>query len=542
MNVFDKFNKTDYDKTVVLKNHDRFYTFEEVKHLVYAQMIEFNKEKSANLMLTSFDNFNFIINFLAAVFSGKEILLIDDKHRLAEIYFEFFEPEEFDETGPNNILFKKINPKETFVTFLTSGTVSEPKQIRKSLYNLIKEAEDVYKEFPNLFNENMIFTTTTKLSHLFGLTFQFMVPFVNGFIIDCGQISGPNQIDTENAVFISPPSFLERLERNNAKVPVEPKLIFSAGDKLKDETFKYLEKKSKVVEIYGSTETGTIAYRRSTRTPEFRPFSNVEVDTDKENNIIVKSEYFYEELMKLDDKIEMKDKKHFILKDRNDRLMKIHERRISSLKLEELINSHSLVECSYCFKTNEKVGTAVVLNEDGKNYFIAKGKVNLVKVIKSYLSNYMEVVPQKWRFIFEIPKLETGKVNKPILRKIFEANLSIPFITDVKVEGDIAEMDLMFPRNSNFFRGHFEGHPVVPSVVQLTNVHWFIGYLFRIACPTHELRRLKFTKPIKPDQLVKLKIKNTPYSIDFAYYDDDNIYSSGIFIKEGVDTSGILHS
>ena len=97
---------------------------------------------------------------------------------------------------------------------MTSGSSGEVKDIIKSLTNLIEEARDINKTF-NFGTEQLVISSTTTCSHLFGLTFGFMFPICNHHIIDTNTVEYPDKFDTKNGVLVSTPSYLDTVKKNN---------------------------------------------------------------------------------------------------------------------------------------------------------------------------------------------------------------------------------------------------------------------------------------------------------------------------------------
>ena len=46
-----------------------------------------------------------------------------------------------------------------------------------------------------------------------------------------------------------------------------------------------------------------------------------------------------------------------------------------------------------------------------------------------------------------------------------------------------------------------------------------------------KIKKIKFSRVIKPEREVILKLKNSELSVDFIFKDSENQFSSGTFIK-----------
>ena len=134
----------------------------------------------------------------------------------------------------------------------------------------------------------------------------------------------------------------------------------------------------------------------------------------------------------------------------------------------------------------------------------------------------------------EIYKTSAGKVNKEKIQKIFLTNLSFPLVLQEKVEGDIVEAEMIFPKNSNFFKGHFPDFPVLPGVVSLYFVIFFANEFFQTTLSPQIIRKIKFSKLILPDKNVTLRLKNSEKSVAFEIVSGQNNFVSGIISKDKI--------
>ena len=530
MNFIDLFTKNEYDNRPFLRKNGRDFTLKEIKKFAAFQRENFLKSDKENVVLFGDSNFDFMINFFGAVFAKKNIFLLTDKTRLNQLDIDYILPEKFEEFHVENYEFPAVNPEEIFVTLFTSGSTFSPKKFKKSLYNILAESKDIYEQFYKDFpSEKTIVAATTNPAHMFGLTFYFILPFEYGYIIDTERVSFPEELDLKkDYILISTPAFLDRI--TDYRLKSYPRIIFTAGSKLKQETFEIFEKNSKVVDIYGSTETSTIAYRSNSKDEYLTLVDNVKLDT-KAEVITVESEYFLEDKLTIADSYEMVGEKQFILKKRTDRIVKIMEKRVLLSEMESIVNKHEFVKENYCLKYGDNLAAVVVLNESGKEFFIKNGKLKTVQKIKNFCKNYSEILPKKWKFLPEIPTTQSGKIDRTKIENLFDLNLSFPFITSKNIGQNSLELKLIFYKNSNFFNGHFENFPIVPGVVQLFYANFFTENILGIKLPLTEAKKVKFSNIIPPDKEITLKIKEKENSVEYTYLSDDKIFSSGIFVK-----------
>lgn len=539
MNIFEIINNKKYDNLAVIDDGEKTYTLGWIKSQLAPEINRLKADKCKNVLIAAKDNFDFALCFLAAAFSGKEIFLLADLNKTFLIEEEYISLEKIQKQSDlqsADIEFKKPDYDKTYITFFTSGSTGIPKKARKNLRNMTVESKDLLDEINSispLENKRIKLITSTKAAHMYCFVFWLIIALCecDSFLLCADEIIYPDTSDIHDTIFVSTPSFLEKYEKYGVKLNKPPKVIFSAGDKLKTSTAEYFKKFGVLItEIYGSTETGTVAIK--TGDENYRCFGSAEIQTDENSQITVKSPYFLADKISLNDTIEKLDDKTFILGARTDKIVKIQEKRVNTQEIETFLNNTDLIEASYCFKHGEKLACAAVLTPKGKEIYLdthSQGRQSLVKRLKNLLKNKSEIVPQKWKFLYEIPKTNTGKIDKSKIEKLFNMNLSIPLVTNYSIGTTEAEYEMIFSRSCNFFEGHFTNFPVLPGVVQLYFAHMFASESFNKKILTSPSKKIKFSHVIRPDEKLKLKLCLHGKNLNYTYEYNGIIYSSGIF-------------
>ena len=223
----------------------------------------------------------------------------------------------------------------------------------------------------------------------------------------------------------------------------------------------------------------------------------------------------------------------FLVKGRNDRIVKIYEKRILLDSVEKNLNSNELVEKSHCLKIDDRLCAAVVLNEKGRKLLLEKGKFAVTKVLNKHAHTDVTgalIHCKRWRFLFELPLTNSGKINGARVREIFNTNVTYPDIIEFSISSCGADFKLIFPHNSSFFKGHFSNFPILPGVVQLFFAKEFIKDVFSLDFIPNKVKKVKFSSIIKPDTLVHLNLVRKENSVDFKFFDKDKVFSSGTFV------------
>ncbi len=92
------------------------------------------------------------------------------------------------------------------------------------------------------------------------------------------------------------------------------------------------------------------------------------------------------------------------------------------------------------------------------------------------------------------------------------------------------EVVVSFPPSAEFFKGHFDGCPLLPGVVQLGVAHHFAERLLGRRLVPQMVRKMKFMRPIVPDEQVTLKLaSDAGNSVSYTFCKGDTICSSGTF-------------
>lgn len=518
-----------YDNKIAVNDGDKIYTYSELKKLIAGEILYLTNKKT-NVVISEENNFDFIIQFFASIFCKKNIYLISDKTKLNTLDIEYDILDTNTKADVSDYKFPEINPKEIIINFYTSGSSNKPKTIKKSLYNLISEAEDIGKEF-NLKNKNLTFVSTTTMTHLFGMTFHLMTPLCNGQIIGTKIVSYPEAVEKENTVLVSTPTFLSAIPKFEIPFKIPPEYIISAGSKLDEKIFEKLEKQSKIIEIYGSTETGVIAHKTH-YSNDFKLFKNVKLKINTDD-IEVESEYLYEDQITINDKVELNNNL-LKIKNRTDRLFKIYDKRISADELEQNLKLCEFVQNCHILKHSDKLVCLCALSKSGQEYLLKNNITNLTKKLKQHLNKYSQIIPQKWKYIDELPMTKSGKINKDLITRLFDLNLSLPVILNRHFSESSAIYKIFFYRQCNFFKGHFDEFKIVPGVVQLYIAKELANIHFNLSLGQGQIKRIKFSNIIKQDSIVNLKLERDEKQVSYEFYSDTEKYASGTFLCENI--------
>ena len=398
------------------------------------------KLKAKNFVLACKDIYYFSVVFMALLHAGKRIVISPN---LGEEKLFFIAKQCNGKIIRNNqaaelikgndatVNFSYLDTKKLEFTIYTSGSTGISTPITKPISALEAEILMLHQLWGE-YIKTSIFTSSVLHYHAYGLLFQLLWPWSEGLPILLNRITYPEELfrytDHYKLNFISSPSFL----KSYAEIicmgtpPHSLNLITSSGASLSVKIAKKISlvTTNPIIEIYGSTETGIIATKSDLEIEEWTCFQHVTIQNNDQGFLQVKSPYTGQNGWQiLGDSIDILENERFILKGRNDRVIKIYEKRISLTELEESCKKISWVRSANAITLNnsERLGCVIELNQEGVDFLFNNQKSTLVQVIKKHLlpSYDLVLLPRRWRFVEHLYYNEMGKVTHEELLKLF---------------------------------------------------------------------------------------------------------------------------
>lgn len=312
---------------------------------------------------------------------------------------------------------KKWRDRRFAVVFHTSGSTGGPKTIVKPFEKLAKEVVMHGKRWPDL--KPTVIATIQK-DHMYGKLWRELLPRYMGWETDEAVVMTPEELvakmeKAEKTFLITTPSFLMRFTSyaDAYKVPGNCVEIITSGALLTGE----VSRKTKDVfgveplQIYGSTETGGVAWRRGDGIWE--TFEGVKIEKTDDGKLRVTSPFSVPKTYTLGDGVEIKDEKHFRLLGRLDRLVKINEERVNLAEMEEKVKALGFGDCALIKLEGER-GPFLGCMVTGE-------KLDALEMRKRLLSVFPKgTVPKKFRFVKELPRNPQGKVVAKEIENAFK--------------------------------------------------------------------------------------------------------------------------
>lgn len=440
-----------------------------------------------------------------------------------------------------------LDPLRTGLVVHTSGSSGEPVEIAKSLAQLDAEMDTLQAAFGARLAGAEVFATVSH-QHIYGLLFHALWPLAAGRVLVAHRLQYPEEMAAElsgASVLVTSPAHLKRLpdtlDWSAARAGL--RAVFSSGGPLPPEaaaTALALLGHSPT-EVYGSSETGGIAWRRRAEHGDrWTPLPGIAWRAGEDGQLSVRSRHLPDDAwFETADRIAA-DGDGFVLRGRADRIVKIEEKRVSLTAMEQaLLAGGDLAEARVIElpgDTGPRLAVVGVPTPAGSAR-LAEGKRVLNERLRAQLLQVVErvVLPRRFRYLDRLPANAQGKTPLATLQALFRPVRPEPEWLE---RGELkAVARLPIDPELRVFDGHFPAVPILPGVAQLD---WAVGFAREcFALPPRFLRldTLKFQSPVRPGMSLTLTLAWRPDtgSLAFTYVSDAGPHASGAVVFGAAD-------
>lgn len=419
--------------------------------------IELAEHEKQNCAICCEDSYYFCVALFAAFYAGKKIVLPGNHQpemlKELSIYFDLIIHDGLVKSNFNKqqillplplvngqeFVFYPLELEDIPVTLFTSGSSGLPKAINKSA--LMFDTEICALE--RLWGEVIVGTkivSTVSHQHIYGLLFRALWPLCAGRAFQRHDLTYPEQVVScanSNSVLISSPALLKRLQQDQPSAPY--RAVFSSGGPLSLAAAQQCNAlfKQYPFEVFGSTETGGIGYRQQfDNVSPWRFFTGISAQVGKENCLKICSPWIDPKLCyQTSDQCDLLENNQFILKGRVDRIVKIEEKRISLVEVEQRLNQLEWIDESVVLLHNDlhRVSLAAVikLSTQGEKLIQDIGKGKFWIKLRQALRLWLEPVgvPRHYRVVAEIPVNTQGKRLHSEISQLFSNENGIKNVT-----------------------------------------------------------------------------------------------------------------
>jgi len=250
--------------------------------------------------------------------------------------------------------------------YFTSGTTGSPVGALKTKENLLSELKELTKLLSSYEIKKVV--VTVPFIHFYGSLLGALYPLLNDIDIVIKEHFLPNDLldmCDEHTMIVTTPLYIKSLNRLETKKDLHKTIFLSSTAPLFPEIAKEFHEKfnTDVIQIFGSTETGGIAYKYNDD-PYWTPISTVEISQNNEGELKVTSPFvsntLFEDkfkntnnMIQTFDYIEIQDER-FKLIGRSSQIIKIAGKRYSTIQIENLLEKEQDIEKAVVFVTSNK--------------------------------------------------------------------------------------------------------------------------------------------------------------------------------------------
>jgi acyl-CoA synthetase (AMP-forming)/AMP-acid ligase II len=429
----------------------------------------------------------------------------------------------------HNDLFDRLNGNFDGLVLFTSGSTGAPQAIPKKLFQMSREVATLEAQFGELLGGSDIIATVSH-QHIYGLLFNVLWPLTSGRAIHARESYFPHELMAmlaeRDGAWVSSPAHLKRLPEHPAWTMTANRLraVFSSGGPLPFEVACEVKRLLGVVpiEVYGSSETGGIAWRqqRSRMDEAWTPMPGVTCGVDPEEGVLeVRSPHLPSaDWFRTADRATFVGDNRFLINGRVDRIVKLEEKRISLAAIEcQLTASPMVVDARVVVVEGHRprIAALIVPSVHGRSKLAEVGKLGFNRLLREALSLSIEPVgiPKVWRYLDALPTNAQGKTTYAELIAALDSETARPTMPlERLIERDTQRAVFEFtpPRDLVYFSGHFRDLPILAGVVQ---IDWVIAYgrqCFDLPSVFRGIHALKFQRIIAPEKPFILELVHEP--------------------------------
>lgn len=436
----------------------------------------------------------------------------------------------------------KLDLDQCRLLLCTSGSSGEPKLIDKRLRQLANEVEILEACWGADLGDACVIASVAA-QHIYGLLFRVLWPLCAGrpFLRRALPFSEDIQLVSRqhpSFCWVASPALLKRMG-DNLDWPAlrSVRRVFSSGGPLDADAAQRLQQRlgQLPTEIYGSSETGGIAWRQGGSL--WQPFAAMQLSLDEQGALRIASPCLPPgHVEQTADAARVEDDGRFELLGRLDRIVKLEEKRISLPMLETALATHPFVsEARLGVITNNRAYLAalVALNHAGLHALRNGGRRALTEALRTHLASHCEALalPRRWRLVRQLPYTIQGKLPQTLLDSLLQAPRPLlPERISSTRHDDEWQLELGVPPDLAHFSGHFPQTPVLPGVVQ---IDWAIALarelLVDLPPRFQGMEVLKFQQLARPGDTLHLTLRfdRERSKLHFAYRNGDAPCSSG---------------
>jgi acyl-coenzyme A synthetase/AMP-(fatty) acid ligase len=422
---------------------DNNHSITSAKFLQEVVNLAANLPDSPDMVNLCENRYRFLAAFAAAVVKGQINLLPPSRapgalQQVAEQYPELYclvdgqeSPEGLDRIVRYDCLTRQMSPQHACIPDIsgdqvaaiafTSGSTGQPQAHVKTWRTFFESARLIGAGLGLKPEQSVTVIATVPPQHMYGLETSILLPLCLGRVtLHSGKPFFPADIRSalescqKPRILVTTPVHIRALIDVGESLP-EIEFIVSATAPLSRDWAAKAEDlfRTRVLEIYGCTEAGSIASRRTSQSEMWRAFEGVHFQ-ERAGESWVDAEHLSGPIV-LNDLIECRDSRQFKLLGRSADLVNIAGKRTSLSALNHVLNDIDGVRDGVFFLPNGAEGTVRLTA-----FAVAPGKTK--EQLYAELQRRLDPVflPRPFYLLDKLPRSETGKLPRQILTELAE--------------------------------------------------------------------------------------------------------------------------
>ncbi|WP_197330883.1 AMP-binding protein [Ralstonia syzygii] len=417
----------------------------------------------------------------------------------------------------------QIDASRVMAYIFTSGSTGTPVPHRKTWGALVQGVRASATRLGLLDAHACTLVGTVPPQHMYGFESTVLLALVGGLAFSNrlpfypADIRAALEAVPQPRVLVTSPIHLRALLSSDHALPPAA-LVLSATAPL--------------IEIYGSTETGQIATRRTAQgaTWHLQPGIRLEARAgtpEEDGPVTWASGAHLDAPVPMGDTLEPVDDTHFLLHGRKADLINIAGKRTSLAYLNHQLNAISGVEDGVFFMPSARDNGGEALTRLAA-LVVAPGlaAADLLHALRERID--AAFLPRPLLFVDALPRNATGKLPRDVLAALVaqhgrhddDARKPVPITFTI-------------PANHPALPGHFPGHPIVPGVVLLDQAIRRIGVALNRSFDACRLSSAKFLSPAAPGVPLALAFEATASgAIRFTVSAGEREVASGVLAQQ----------
>jgi acyl-coenzyme A synthetase/AMP-(fatty) acid ligase len=426
------------------------------------------------------------------------------------------------DAGAIDIPVPHIEGSRVVAYVFTSGSTGAPIPHRKTWGFLVWNVRAAADRLGLLTSHAGTLVGTVPPQHMYGFESTVLLALLGGIAFSNRQPFYPVDIRAEldavpePRVLVTSPVHLRALLSNEQAMP-QASLVLSATAPLSEKLAIDAEARlgAPLIEIYGSTETGQIATRRTSQTAAWELFPGVGLearpaagDGNRADHDVWASGGHVEVPVPMGDALELVDETHFLLHGRKADLINIAGKRTSLAYLNHQLNAIPGVIDGVFFMPDDHPGTVTgTIANDGERVTrlialaVAPGLAiaDLQRALRERID--AAFLPRPLLFVDSLPRNATGKLPRDVVAELVSRH--------ARGSENPGLLSFTIPIDHPALAGHFPGHPIVPGVVLLDHAISAIGAALDRSFDTCRLDSAKFPSAAVPGESLDVSFDTT---------------------------------